>query len=157
MKAFIITAATFLFLASPSFALVRVKLPDPMPQVITGDCPTSPPESIPCFVGGNQYKIYFGDYDAPFEMMHELGHAYDYLYLDDGERHSFARHLELTNPWYVAPDPSKTLIQNANRTHNNVPGEEFADKYAECRLFKWNREHDRLCAWIKRAGLDRAD
>jgi hypothetical protein len=147
-----------LAVAAPAQAwhVARPPAPSPMPVVVHAPCPDDPdaggcyyPPAHPRF----QHRIYFtGD---RFTFQHELGHAFDAVEMDAGERARFARLVSRVRvPWA------------ASSTHDREGlAETFADAYALCRLgytgrTRWEtstsytptpRRHGRVCELIAQA------
>lgn len=169
------TIVTIGALAAPAQARVsHPPLPNPMPQLVIGECPGFE-DAGGCYIGPGEADInddvwprgaVFTSGDE-FATAHELGHAFDETRMDDGERNRFATLLGRTGkPWSASyTDPAGRLIQ--------TPGslsEPFADAYANCRLHHergsgkiWEagydyypsaRQHQLICGMIKRAGID---
>jgi hypothetical protein len=87
-----------------------------------------------------------------YEFVHELGHVFDYLYMNGRERATFEGIMGLRGRWWAGADP---------------PGEKFAMAYSFCALGARNparsreywgydylptvRQHRRVCALIRHA------
>jgi hypothetical protein len=87
--------------------------PSPMPDVIRQDCPVG--IDVVCFLSrgpSGRPSVYLSNTRDEFNREHELGHAYDFEQLDDGERRAIAHALGY-QAW---------------------PVEEFANFYAGCRM-----------------------
>ena len=135
-------------LAERASADVGVPLPAIMPVVIHESCPA--PEGTSCTWPGG--PIYLDpEWGDRFTYWHELGHAFDYQEMDDGDRAAFMRLIRHPGPWRSPPDSAH---------------EQFAEAYALCALRvrpRWGRirggagyeprpaVHHRVCTLIRGA------
>jgi hypothetical protein len=124
-------------LAAPS----TMPLPDPAPAVVHQDCPGLATRS--CYAA-TANTIYLAPGEGRFMLLHEEGHAVDAQRLDDAERASFTRLMELDGPWLGA-----TTAESAGGDVDYA-GEEFADMYALCQDRSRYAEA-RVCRFIRRA------
>jgi hypothetical protein len=147
-----------LAVAAPARAshVARPPAPSPMPVIVHAPCPEDP-EAGGCYYPPTnptyQHRLYFaGD---RFAFQHELGHAFDAVEIDAGERARFARLAGRAGaPWAASSAQDREGL-----------AETFADAYALCRLgysgrARWQtstsytatpRRHRRVCAFIAHA------
>jgi hypothetical protein len=161
--------------ASARQRIAQPPLPDPMPEMLIGECPGSGDEASGCYIGIGEadangvvyaHGATFTVDRTRFTRLHELGHAYDATMMDAGERNRFARLMGMNDLlWTWADDVDGVLIQAPG-----TPAEKFADAYAACRMglivgsghtwwtgygyFPTARQHRRICGLITRAGRD---
>lgn len=153
--AWMLVAVVALLVAAPAAdarAFHGVPSPSPAPRIVFGACPAVA-EARGCYLTpclspwcSRSDALYLADRD-PFVRQHELGHAFSYRHLSDGERARIARAMGL-------------------RRWDEEAG---ADAYANCRLWgpmsgrggtvtvaggwSWSspRQSRRVCALFKRA------
>jgi hypothetical protein len=173
----LVLAALLLVLPASAQArqhIARPPLPQPMPQIITSECPGDA-DAGGCYIGAGEADINGRAYahgaaytvdGNRFAVLHELGHAYDATMMDAGERNRFARLAGMNDLlWTWSDDVNGALVQGSG-----TPAERFADAYAACRMALvvgsghtwWTsygylptaRQHRRICKTIARAGRD---
>jgi hypothetical protein len=142
----LIAVLALAILSAPAWAgvqrPVKPPLPNPMPRIVkmTDDDPMA--ASAAGYWDGE--VIHMGDPSYKFGVRHELGHAYDEMYLDAAERQRFATLQAQTydeRGRVDGTDGSETLrwVTIAENPDGTVtasygdPGELFADAYGACR------------------------
>jgi hypothetical protein len=137
----------------------RAAVPTP-PGVVTvhlGACPGGPAWGAACAVPETRSMHLGPEGRDPVTVLHELGHLFDDLVLDDTDRTAFAGIMRRRGAWLAAA--------STNPLH-----EQFAEAYALCaryprlratRLGMYGyiatpRRHARVCAFIRAAGARHA-
>ena len=124
------------------FAFVTV--PVVAVTIVFGNCPGSqrscyyiPTNSV--YIAPSEWTI---PVMRPSLVTHELGHAYDFQVMDDGDRRLLSRWLPDRGPWR-SQAPADTAA------HDNSGAELFAEAYADCAMrVPWRNR--RVCGWLYR-------
>lgn len=145
-------------LAALAVAVTLAGIPAPSVTVVGDPCPAATATGI-CTI---ESTIYAPANASRFAVQHEIGHAFDEQFLDDGERNALKRAMgmPISRPWQLG----------TGLTHEglNSPSERFADLYAACRLKMdpeglWESAYDyqptrrslrRACGVVRRASSD---
>lgn len=167
------------FPASADAKLVRPAqppLPQPLPEIIIGECPGMEGEAAGCFFGINEADLHGRVYPTGgvysvkrdrFTILHELGRAFDATMMDAGERNAFADLLDREDEmWSSSYEDEEGRVIEDPRSLAGV----FGNAYANCRMghvvasghtweagydyFPTARQHRAICAMITRAAVD---
>lgn len=177
MRIALYAAVTLLaFPAAASAGVARPPLPDPMPEVIIGECPGLEGEVAGCYFAPGEGDVRGGVYPGGavftltsdrFTTLHELGRAFDGQRMDAGERNRFATLLDRTDEVWSSnyTDEQGRVIQDP-RSLAGV----FGNAYANCRMghivasghtweagydyFPTAAQHRAICKMIAHAGED---
>lgn len=176
--ALILTAACLLIAPTAASAspVAKPPLPQPMPEIIIGDCPGMEGEVSGCFFGAGEADLHGRAYPTGgvysikndrFTLLHEIGRAFDATMMDQGERNRFAHLLDRDDEIW-----SSTYTDEIGRViedPRSLAGV-FGNAYANCRMrhivaagHTWEAgydyyptasQHRQICSLIKRAGED---
>ena len=116
----------------------HVQTPDVGIRLLFRECPGLPRSRGCVFDDGRPPRIYLNlrylvnDRLRHFVLMHEIGHYFDFLYLDGEIRERFQRILGIDRPWRRTTPLPEDFQPTAYTL--GPPAELFAQAYAECAI-----------------------